>query len=146
MLSARVLGKKPSRYSLRKMISEEKNVSISAYFEIDDGKVDDFKLLATQVSDRVKLEEPGTIHYAQASRSETIEISFEKTPVGCELACFPKFYFNGNMAICREIYEDAKAFLGIANPNFDLIKSQQTNYDGWHCWGKTITRGGHFLH
>jgi len=54
------------------------------YFEVEDGKLDEFKALGPQFVSKTR-SEPGCLHYA--------------------------FSFNGNIAHCREGYADAEAVL-----------------------------------
>jgi quinol monooxygenase YgiN len=66
------------------MLKTDTCCSLAPYFEVNDGQLDAFKALGRQFVERTRTE-PGCVHYA--------------------------FSFSGNIAHCREGYDDAGALL-----------------------------------
>lgn len=65
-------------------MAEDKCVALYPYFKIHDGKIEEFKALCKQFVEKTKTE-PGCLYYA--------------------------FTFSGDIAHCREGYDDAAALL-----------------------------------
>lgn len=76
------------------MFTQDTCCTLVPYFEVQDGQLDAFKALASQLVARTRTE-PGCMHYA--------------------------FSFSGNVAHCREGYEDAAALLAHAGNVAELM-------------------------